>query len=258
MIGMSKRRLRRENRDLRIRLGAASSEIDRAAARLDEVSERLESAGLAVRRPEQLNASFIVSFWASIFGVLSQISVFSLVRMVFPATRRNYAFVDAWVLGNLGLCLVSFFVVRPRFLGPCEAVLIGYGCFRIVEIFVYQLDVLLFGEHRSVRAGGGYALWSSRRTVIHVLHNYIEVIVWFATLYHAAVEWFEAPLSRLESLRLSFFSMTSFGSSDASSISDLADSVLLTESAIGLFAALLMIGRFLALLPAPRMISDFE
>lgn len=258
MIGMSKRRLRRENRDLRVRLGAASSEIDRASARLDEVSERLESAGLAVRRPGRLTPSFIVSFWASIFGVVSHISLFSLVRMIFPRTRHNYAFVDAWVLGNLGLCVASFFVVRPPFISSWEAFVLGYGCFRIVEIFVYQLDVLLFGEHRSARAGGTYALWSSRRTVIHVLHNYVEVIVWFATLYHAAVEWFGEPLSPLGSLRLSFFSMTSFGSSDARPISDLVDSVLLTESAIGLFAALLMIGRFLALLPAPRMISDFE
>ncbi len=50
--------------------------------------------------------SFIVEFWSSIFGILAKVSVFTLVRKLFPSaiTAR---FVDCWVLSHLGKVRIS-------------------------------------------------------------------------------------------------------------------------------------------------------
>ena len=58
--------------------------------------------------------SFIVEFWSSIFGVLAKVSVFTLVRKLFP-TAITARFVDCWVLSHLvpfhggssGRCLLT-------------------------------------------------------------------------------------------------------------------------------------------------------
>nr|AXV45744.1 hypothetical protein TRI3_00006 [uncultured organism] len=53
--------------------------------------------------------SFIVEFWSSIFGILAKVSVFTLVRKLFPSaiTAR---FVDFWVLSHLVLSMVAVVV----------------------------------------------------------------------------------------------------------------------------------------------------
>ena len=108
--------------------------------------------------------SFIVEFWSSIFGILAKVSVFTLVRKLFPSaiTAR---FVDFWVLSHLVLSIVAVVVAVYSPYPVIGCLFMGYGFLRTFEIVVYQTNVLLFDEYRVVKAGGEYRLEGYRRIV---------------------------------------------------------------------------------------------
>jgi hypothetical protein len=54
--------------------------------------------------------SFIVEFWSKVFAILDKVSLFALVRWIFPGIV-NAGFVDAWVLGHLMLAMLSVALV---------------------------------------------------------------------------------------------------------------------------------------------------
>ena len=109
--------------------------------------------------------SFIVEFWSSIFGILAKVSVFTLVRKLFPSaiTAR---FVDFWVLSHLVLSIVAVVVAVYSPYPVIGCLFMGYGFLRTFEIVVYQTNVLLFDEYRVVKAGGEYRLEGYRRIVL--------------------------------------------------------------------------------------------
>ncbi len=81
--------------------------------------------------------SFNVEFWSNTFSVLAKVSVFALVRKLFPSaiTAR---FVDIWVLSHLALSMAAVFVAAYS---PCPIfgyMFMGYGFLRTFEIVVYQ------------------------------------------------------------------------------------------------------------------------
>jgi hypothetical protein len=54
--------------------------------------------------------------------------------------------------------------------------LIIYGGVRVVEIVIYQINVLIFDEYRARRSGIMYGVRGYRRLILLVPHNYIEII----------------------------------------------------------------------------------
>ena len=87
--------------------------------------------------------SFIVMFWEKVFGFLKLISLFQLIRKIFPS-KNKYKFVEIWVLSNL---LTSLgFILMTHYLKVYVVlnILFIYGIFRVFEIIVYQVNVLLF------------------------------------------------------------------------------------------------------------------
>ena len=119
--------------------------------------------------------SFIVEFWSRVFAMLDKLSVFAFVRWMFPS-MVNAWFVDAWVLGHLLLALLAVVVVSQ--LGNTVAMLVvAYGLARVIEIAVYQVNVLLFDEYRAIKQGRPYELHGYRRIVLLLLHNYAEIIL---------------------------------------------------------------------------------
>ena len=206
--------------------------------------------------------SFVVELWSRIFNILRWISPFQVIRTLIPAIRGSYGFVDGWVLGNLVLSIVLLLVCSAPSIRWGEAIAIGYGGIRVFEVFVYLINVLLFDKEREKKAGKTYALHDFRRLVLLSLHNYAEIIFWFALFYRNLGWAFETGKitlnSFLTSLNFSFLTMTTFGYSTIFPKETLGEILTLTQSIIGLFMALLILARFISLIPTPQTMDEFD
>ena len=206
--------------------------------------------------------SFIVETWSKIFSVLRWISPFQVIRTFIPATKGNYRFVDGWVLGNLLFSIGLLCICSAPNLRWWEVIAIGYGSIRVFEVFIYQTNVLLFDEYRARKAGKTYAVRGFLRIVILLLHNYAEIIFWFALFYRNFDSAFETSgivfNSFFVSLNFSFFTMTTFSHTTISPIHTVGSILVFIHSIIGLFMALLILSRFISLIPTPETLDEFE
>jgi fatty acid desaturase len=200
--------------------------------------------------------SFIVEYWAKIFNFLRWVSPFQVIRAFIPATRGSKRFVEGWVLGNLLLSFVLLLICSFPNLHWWEAIAVGYGAIRVFEVFIYQINVLIFDEYRATKSGKSYPPINFRRSVLLLLHNYAEIIFWFA-LFYRNIDWVfksgEAALdSFFVSLNFSFVTMTTFGHTAISPTATMGDLLVLIESGIGLVMALLIVPTFVSLLLSPE------
>jgi hypothetical protein len=199
-----------------------------------------------------------------VFKCLSYISPLELFRALFPRVRGSYLLVDCWVLLNTLVALAVLIVVSRPSGQPIvwlSIIVIIYGCLRVFEIFVYQVNVMLFDEYRARKEGKEYKVRGFRRIVILLLHNYFEVIFWFAAGYIFAgraclVQIENATLSGVlhDSLQI----MVSLSSDTLKPIGWEGHLILLGQSGIGVFMTLLMLARFVSLLPNPQTMDEFE
>lgn len=202
-------------------------------------------------------SSFIVEFWSKTFSALAKISLFALMRKLFPASI-TVRFIDIWVLAHLVLSVVAVFFSAVYSIYPTVGYLfVGYGFLRTLEIVVYQVNVLLFDEYRVVKVGGEYHLEGYRRIVLLLLHNYFEIIFWFACAYTVMAadfehKWQSGTGTVFGGIYSSFITMTTFGDFDLLPKNAVAAFVLLSHAAIGLFMNLLSLARFIGLIPVPK------
>lgn len=208
--------------------------------------------------------SFIVEFWSRIFEFLGKISAFELVRAVLPRLSRSYAFVDGWVLAHLFLALGSVFLVTfDEKYESYSFFVVLYGSIRVFEMTIYQVNVLLFDGYRAKRAGQVYALKGHRRIVILLLHNYFEIIFWFACSYiffadSFSYKWDASYRTVLGAIYSSFIAMSTFGDFNLNPKDFFGAAILLFQSVCGLFMTLLCLARFIALLPVPPSMDELE
>jgi len=215
---------------------------------------------------EVVKKSFTVELWSRFFDCLGKISLSRLVRWIvskkFPSIKESYLFVDYWVLGNLLLSFILLSVLTAPNLPWYEVIFLTYAIFRVFEVIIYQINVLLFDEYRAKKKGQEYALRGYRRIVILVLNNYLEVMFWFALIYRNITWAFESNgvclNSFFQSLNLSFVTMTTFGHTDIVPKNGLGGFLVLIQSAVGLFMALVVLARIIGLLPTPKTKDEFE
>ncbi len=208
--------------------------------------------------------TFIVDFWAGIFAVLKWISLFQLISYLFRnrlCNQKRYIFVDAWVLGHLIASFLAVVLIRYIDFNPLRYFILVYAFLRIFEIIVYQVNVLLFDEHRAKAQNRSYSVRSYRRIVLLLLHNYFEIIFWFAAAYlvlagEFGFENMNGPLVGV--IYSSFVVMTNFGSPGIKAQTIIGLYVLWAQSITGLFMTLLSLARFIALLPAPGTLEKGE
>ncbi|MDB5052674.1 MAG: hypothetical protein JWM44_724 [Bacilli bacterium] len=211
----------------------------------------------------------LVKLWESIFKALKWISLFQIVMTLFAKKLKGkHAFVDVWVfthfiLSFLGLCLVQANVSHVL-----DVIILTYGFLRVFEIFVYQVNLIFF-PLKSTRASIKIppvikkrpGLKSYRRTNILLLHNFVEIIFWFAIYYFLNPQIFTLdklhPLTLFQSINTSFVTMTTFGTINFA-IKSSGDKVFLIQSIFGLFMTLIIIARFISLLPQPGSMDKDE
>ena len=207
-------------------------------------------------------SSFIVGFWSCVFAALGRVSLFSLVRWALPL-QGSARFVDAWVLGHLVLSSLALVVVSCFPKHWVSVPIVVYGVVRVFEITVYQANVLLFDEYRTIKAGREYALEGYRRIVLLLLHNYAEIITWLACTYTVFADefvhkWEGGARTVLGGIYSSFITMTTFGDFNLLPKTNFAAVILLFHATVGLFMTLLSLARFISLIPAPKSKDAIE
>ena len=190
--------------------------------------------------------------------------MFQIIRRLFPNTATA-GFVELWVLGHTMLALIAVGLAAYVKNTVVLTALIIYGGLRVFEIVVYQLNVLLFDEYRARKAGGVYALHGYRRIVILLLHNYLEIIFWFAATYLVFAPLFDFRLigtngeaTMALGIYSSFVVMTTFGDPNVSAATTYGVIILFAQSIVGLFMTLLSLARFISLIPIPDTRDEFE
>lgn len=207
--------------------------------------------------------SFIVEFWSRVFEKLSYISTFTIVRAAFPKAARTYGFVDAWVLAHLFLSVASVFVVAFDDFWWISFLLVMYGSVRVVEITVYQINVLLFDEYRARKQKAEYSVRGYRRLVLLLLHNYFEIVFWFSCSYIFFAEsfiykWSGGYRNAPGAVYSSFIAMSTFGEFNLTPKDVFGAIIIFLQSICGLFMTLLSLARFISLLPSPATMDEFE
>ncbi|QTC40389.1 hypothetical protein I7V34_14515 [Bacillus sp. V3] len=210
------------------------------------------------------NQSIIFTFWEKSFHFLRYISLFEWLRILakkWTVLRcvTTHTFVDMRVLFHFFLSFSSILIMKYSGYAPLHVSLVIYGSLRILEIFVYQINVLLFDEYRAQIRGRNYILKSTRRMILLLLHNFIEIIFWFGSTYILFTDNFSVNLkdfSIVEVIYLSFIRMTNFGSSPLNYTSSTGLQLLWFQSIIGLFMTLIVLARFLGTLPSPKTFDD--
>lgn len=206
--------------------------------------------------------TFIVELWSRIFQTLGHLSLFGMIRMFFPRATTA-CFVDVWVFCHLLLAFITIVLVALVGQTWYTMILVIYGLMRVFEVSVYQMNVLLFDEYRARKAEKEYAVEGYRRIVLLLLHNYFEIIFWFAAtyLFFGNLFSFRVDGSRntiFGGIYTSFIEMTTFGEPNISPKGILAASLILWQSVVGIFMTLLSLARFISLIPTPKSKDSYE
>lgn len=186
-----------------------------------------------------------------------------------PREKDDKVLVECYVLSNTSLSLLIF-ILWPFISNSCLSFLVFWGGFRVFEILTVQVNALLFDYYRNTQKRirmqkekdsdspnknkiEPYVIQGYTRITILLLHNFAEIILWFSIFYLYLPSSFEsslAPLSRITALTFSFYTMTTFGHfRDVQINGSCAYILTLIQAIIGLFMALLILSRFIGLLP---------
>ncbi|MDO3412070.1 hypothetical protein QWJ34_20070 [Saccharibacillus sp. CPCC 101409] len=224
----------------------------------------------------------IVYLYSLFFKVLSYVSIFEGIEFlnkkfaIFKPGFTRKTRVELWVFLNFVLSMAAMFIV---YLFDEAAwfsyILLGYGVLRTFEIVITQVNILLFDQYRAelkkkkairqardrrdwiaekaLRKKAAYQLVGFRRMTILLIHNFFEIIFWFAVCYLVSAQSFNIdtdihnPLS--QALYISFVTMTTFGQANFGIKDQVSISLIAVQSFIGLVMTLLTFARFVSLLP---------
>lgn len=206
--------------------------------------------------PRQRTEPFLVNLWTMILQLLERVSVFDVIRRYIAPekTKGNYRFVDYWLVLHTFLAIVYVVIAGieqvPSWI---KYTLLVYSCLRMFEILVYQLNVILVHPYNTKN----YSLNSYRRMTIALLHNFFEIIFWFAGTFITLQFITDAtvPLA----VYTSFTHMVTYSMDlDESKWSMAAIFILQFQAIIGVFMTVLSLARFISLFPQPASMDPLE
>lgn len=208
------------------------------------------------------NDGFIIEFWSRVFEILSKISGFHIVGKF--KKNMTYKFVEGWVLGNLIAAIVSTLI--GYYLGNklkwVMYIVIIYAMLRVFEVIIYQLNVLFFAPYRSEKEGNVYKIKSPTRTVILLLHNYIEVMFWYAAIIIALVQigGSELGVTWGEFVRSNILCIATFNNSMIQEIIGemypKLSSIIFLQIMSGIIMTIISLARFMGIMPGIESIDE--
>ena len=223
-----------------------------------------------------------IILWISyhLFDALRQVSVFQQIRNLSKwLWNRNYTkknpnatheeknaywkehrpftlgflFPEIWVLSNIALAIIGCIIVRKETTEWICWLFCLYAILRTLELFVYQVNVLLFDPIKMGRST--YRIKSATRTVLLLICNIFEYILWFSVVY---LFMYRGQALNVDNLHIVMGSGTMFAniaSPEDFKISDIVF-VAYVESAIGIFMNIVCLARFISLLPPVQSIDE--
>lgn len=202
--------------------------------------------------------TFIYESWAGIFNILRWISIFQYIR--FLPFAKSHGFVELWVLSNTFLAFIAYLSNKIYEPGWWSVLFICYGFLRVFEIIVYQINVVFFDEFRAEQKGVNYAVKSYRRILILLLHNYVEIILWFASSYLVLYQHFQVAYNEtvFYAIYVSYRVTTNLGSDSVEALTTLGRNLLWFQSISGLLMTIISIARFINVLPIPDTDDPIE
>lgn len=212
----------------------------------------------------------IVIFWVFAAKCLQLVSPFELLKRVAKSRwfagpvnglRANGAAlepVDLWVILNGIASVVALScAIHLSSSSPVLVIFKWYAIVRITEMVAYQLRVNFVDPYE----GSEHTVRSFRRITLLVLHNYLEFIVWFASLYVIWRNEFSSPAvltTWIGAIYCSVGTMTTLGAGNLVPATDKARLLVTTHVGVAIFWTLLIISHFVGFLPRPRSLDERE
>lgn len=173
-----------------------------------------------------------------------------------PFTYR-YIFPELWVLLNILLSVIGCVVVVKTSSEIISFIFVVYAILRTFELFVYQINVLLFDP---IKVGfSKYRLKSATRIVLLLMCNIFEYIFWFSVVY---IFMYKAKTQNVDSVKVVLESVSTIANitspvefTDFDKGFDIAI-IAYVESAIGIFMNIICLARFISLLPPVKTIDE--
>jgi hypothetical protein len=191
---------------------------------------------------------FLVPKLDKVFQRLGRCTLFNLLP-----DKPSAAFIEWWVLCWAAfaiVCYLASFSDAATYLWVTLPIVV-ISFLRIHEIVTYQINVVLFGPGRDRKS---YTLHGYRRSIVLLLFNNVEIVLWFATYYsllathgQLAIEGHKFLMIFRESLVL----MVANSTGDIRFRDWLALLTATCQSMIGLFMLTVVLARFVSLLPQP-------
>lgn len=221
--------------------------------------------------------SFVLNLFLKIFSVLRAASLSNLISQYKykPKKKDDKNFIDGYVIFFTiisFILLLSFPYLEVWIANPF---FVALGFYRIFEIITVQSNALFFDYYRRTKnriiipnqlneneKSEPYQIRGYTRISLLLLLNFMEIIFWFAIIYsHNSFLYIsnQSELNLITALSFSFYTMTTFGNPSAVSINGTFGYVLnMFQSVIGAFMALLILARFIALLPKAPTADEIE
>ena len=238
-----------------------------------------DEAGVNIKKD-----GFILWVTYHFFNLLRYVSVFQLIRVIGKiAYRKKYrrrnpnatkGFIDKvydknkpfpndyftpeiWVCFNLLLAILGNIIIAPDLPRLVLWIIGVYAILRIFEIFIYQINALLFDPIKKGRKN--YKIKSATRMVILLFCNILEYILWFSILY-TIIYWINSeayggvkPIS-VNSLEL----LANISNTDIRDMFKNHTLIIIAyvETIIGIFVNILFLARVLSLLPSVATVEE--
>lgn len=133
---------------------------------------------------------------------------------------------------------------------------------RILEIVVYQINVLFFDPYENKHGKQKYALRGYRRIIILTLHNYLEIIFWFSSFYLHLRALFNDQYGVLNNLwgaiYYSVVTITTLGYGEVFPCSNFTRILVALQTVIGVCILAIIVTRIIAYLPKPMTLNNKE
>ena len=205
--------------------------------------------------------TYVLNLWTHLFALLRYLSPYYWAYRWLPQKIvATWGFSDSWVLG-FSIVAVIFVLLIPISLGSWLAfAALIIGGLRVLEIIGYLFNVLLLSTSKESPGESVPPLLSARRSLVLALHNYIEIVLWFAVTYSILAERFidcaKVLSSSVGSVYFSVVTMTTLGYGDVTPTDSLTWALVTLQTAIGLFMVLVVVGWIIGLLPKRKSIDQ--
>lgn len=235
------------------------------------------SASRGVTRRFQEQDGFILPACFYLFRFLGKLSLFNFIRYLsriwwstthgvplrdcthneqWGASRPfpyRYAFPEAWATGNLVASICAGLFAYALDNTVLQIILLAYAVERTIELFVYQVNVLLFDPIAA--PVGKYKIKSATRTIILLIMNMIEYTFWFSCIYSCLGLLLDGYSSEGFVFVLESFNTFTNLSTPADISLEHFQTLAFIETLLGMFMNLICLGRFIGMLPSVQTID---